>query len=69
MEIKLRLAKIEDAQEILDIYIPYVIDSNITFEYTAPSLDDFENRMKIVMRTEFIKQKIFYLLYRLCLVL
>jgi len=50
MEIKLRLAKIEDAQEILDIYIPYVIDSNITFEYTAPSLDDFENRMKIVMR-------------------
>jgi len=50
MEIKLRLAKLEDAQEILDIYIPYIIDSNVTFEYTAPSLNDFENRMKIIMK-------------------
>ena len=49
MEIKLRLAKLEDAQDILDIYIPYINDSNVTFEYTAPSLNDFENRMKIIM--------------------
>ena len=49
MEIKLRLAKLEDAQEILNIYIPYIIKSNITFEYEVPSLDDFETRMKIVM--------------------
>ena len=50
MEIKLRLAKLEDAQEILDIYIPYINNSNITFEYDAPSLNDFENRMKTIMK-------------------
>jgi len=50
MEIKLRLAKLEDAQDILDIYIPYINDSNVTFEYAAPSLNDFENRMKIIMK-------------------
>jgi len=50
MEIKLRLANLEDAQEILDIYIPYIIDSNVTFEYSAPSLNDFENRMKKIIK-------------------
>ena len=50
MEIKLRLAKIEDAQEILDIYSPYIKESNITFEYTVPTLDDFEDRMRIIIK-------------------
>jgi len=50
MEIELRLAKLEDAQEVLDIYVPYIINSNVTFEYNAPSLDEFENRMKVIMK-------------------
>jgi len=50
MEIKLRLARLEDAQEILDIYTPYINESNITFEYAVPSLEEFENRMKAIMK-------------------
>ena len=41
-----RQAEIADAEEILDIYRPYVEDTAITFEYTPPSIDEMENRIK-----------------------
>ena len=36
----IRFAKIEDAQAILDIYAYYVKQTQITFEYDVPSLQD-----------------------------
>lgn len=47
---KVRLANVADAQEILNIYAPYVINTNITFEYTVPTLEEFRNRMEIIMK-------------------
>lgn len=35
-----------DTKSILDIYTPYILNTDITFEYTVPSLDDFRDRIK-----------------------
>lgn len=43
-------AELEDAKELLAIYAPYVEGTAITFEYEVPSLDDFRERMKYIMR-------------------
>lgn len=45
-DIMIRIATIEDAKEILDIYEPYVTDTAITFEYSVPSLEEFKERIK-----------------------
>lgn len=45
----IRFAKIEDAEELLEIYAPYVRDTVITFEYEVPSLEEFESRMRRIM--------------------
>lgn len=45
-KLKYRLVKKSDAQEILDIYTPYITESTITFEYEVPSLDEFEKRIE-----------------------
>lgn len=50
MNIIVRMATLEDAQAILDIYTPYITNSNITFEYTVPTIDEFKNRMEIIMQ-------------------
>lgn len=44
-EIKIRMAKVEDAKELLDIYEPYVRNTAITFEYVSPSLQTFTERI------------------------
>lgn len=41
----IRLATPSDAEEILNIYAPYITDTAITFEYTVPSLEDFRQRI------------------------
>lgn len=43
--IDIRSATVEDAEAILQIYAPYVLNSGITFEYDVPTLDDFRNRI------------------------
>ncbi|MGD1823186.1 MAG: GNAT family N-acetyltransferase [Pleomorphochaeta sp.] len=43
--IKFRLMEIKDAQEILNIYKPYIEDTSITFECTVPTLVNFEKRL------------------------
>lgn len=43
---KLRIACVDDAQAILDIYAPYVKNTAITYEYTVPSLDEFRRRIQ-----------------------
>ena len=43
-----RLAKVDDADELLDIYTPYVEKTAITFDYKAPSVDEFASRIESI---------------------
>lgn len=42
----MRMADTRDAQEMLDIYEPYVKETAITFEYEPPALEEFSGRIK-----------------------
>jgi len=44
--IMIRLAQESDAAEILEIYAPYIKETNITFEYEVPTLVDFKKRIQ-----------------------
>lgn len=46
----IRVAKIEDAEELLAIYAPYVKNTAISFEYDVPSLEEFQGRMKNILQ-------------------
>lgn len=48
--IYIRVATIEDAREILKIYAPYITETAITFEYDVPSLEEFQDRMKNILK-------------------
>ena len=50
--ITVRNAKLSDAPRILDIYTYYVENTVITFEYDVPSLEEFENRMIDIMKSQ-----------------
>ena len=41
----IRAACIEDAEEILAIYAPYILETAITFEYDVPSIEEFRQRI------------------------
>lgn len=45
-DLSIRMASTADAKDILDIYIPYITDTAITFEYDIPSVNEFMNRIK-----------------------
>lgn len=45
MSVILRIAAIDDAPALLDIYAPYVTDTCISFEDTVPTLSEFESRI------------------------
>lgn len=47
-EITLRLATLDDAPRLLDIYGYYVKNTAITFEYEVPSLEEFRDRMRAI---------------------
>ena len=49
--IRLKKADVKDAQELLDIYRPFVESedrsfSDVSFEYTAPSVEEFAERIR-----------------------
>ena len=47
---------IEDAEELLQIYAPYVKETAISFEYEAPSVEEFADRIRhISSRYPYIK--------------
>lgn len=48
--IVVRDATLEDAERILEIYNYYVKNTAITFEYDAPSLEEFQKRMETTMQ-------------------
>lgn len=48
--VKFRIATLEDAEELLKIYKPYVEDTAITFEYEVPSVDEFSKRIENTLK-------------------
>lgn len=49
--ISIRMATVEDAEDILKIYNPYVLNSVITFEYEEVSVEEFQGRISNVLST------------------
>ena len=49
-EFTIRKASVIDAAAILAIYAPYVEETAITFEYTVPSLSEFKDRIRKVLK-------------------
>ena len=46
---KIRTATPDDAQALLAIYAPYVLTTAISFEYAAPSVEDFRKRITKIL--------------------
>ena len=46
----IRLASVDDAEEILAIYAPYVLDTAITFEYDVPEIGEFRSRIETTLK-------------------
>ena len=46
----LRMACMEDAQNLLDIYAPYIENTAVTSEEAVPSLEEFKSRMADALR-------------------
>ncbi|MBR2526627.1 N-acetyltransferase [bacterium] len=44
--IKIKPANIEDAQDILNIYSYYVLNTAISFEYDVPTIQEFKERIR-----------------------
>ena len=49
-EINIRVATVEDAQQILQIYAPYIEKTAITFEYEVPALEEFRGRIQHTLK-------------------
>ena len=49
-EINIRLANPDDAAELLEIYRPYVEETAITFEYVAPTVEEFQSRIEDTLK-------------------
>lgn len=47
--ISVRAATLQDADELLAIYAPYVTDTAITFEYETPSPEEFTERIRKIL--------------------
>lgn len=48
--IAVRNARLEDAGRILEIYSHYIENTAITYEYTVPTLSEFQERMRDTMK-------------------
>ncbi|KRN98922.1 GNAT family N-acetyltransferase [Companilactobacillus kimchiensis] len=48
---KIRQATENDAQELLDIYGPYITNTTITFEDVIPAVENFKQRIKDISET------------------
>ena len=48
-KINIRVASEEDAEELLEIYAPYVKNTAITFEYEVPTVEEFKKRINSIL--------------------
>ncbi len=46
----IRTAVLEDAEQLLKIYAPYVEETAISFEYQVPGIEEFRNRMQNTLK-------------------
>ncbi len=44
--VNIRIANVEDAENILKIYAPYIEKTAITFEYEVPCIEEFKERIR-----------------------
>lgn len=44
-DVQIRVARLTDAPELVNIYAPYVKKTVISFEYEVPTVDEFRDRM------------------------
>ena len=49
-EVVLRPAEEEDIAEMLALYAPYVVQTTVSSEYDAPSIEEFTRRLSVVGR-------------------
>ena len=53
--IKVRSVALEDAKNLVEIYKPYVEETAITFDYSVPSIYEFEEKItKIIQNYPFL---------------
>ena len=45
-EIIIRPVTAEDAEELVSIYAPYVLETPVTYEYEVPSVEEFRGRIE-----------------------
>lgn len=50
IQMRIRPASVDDAEEILAIYAPYVRNTAVTFEYDVPDIQSFRNRMDGILQ-------------------
>jgi len=48
--ILIRPVNLNDAQELVEIYTYYVLNTSITFEYDVPSIDEFSERIQKITK-------------------
>ena len=48
--IKIRMATPDDAEKILAVYAPYILETGITFEYEVPTVEAFRGRIENVLK-------------------
>ena len=48
--IKIRMAMPDDAETILAVYAPYILETGITFEYEVPTVEAFRGRIENVLK-------------------
>lgn len=46
----IRSASLEDAQAILDIYLPFITETTDTFESRIPSLNEYQDRLSAILQ-------------------
>lgn len=49
MDVSIRMADEADAEELLEIYAPYVRNTAVSFEYEVPSVSEFARRIRQVL--------------------
>lgn len=49
MPSEIRIVTTDDAEELLEIYRPYVTETAITFEYDVPTADEFRSRIRSIL--------------------
>ena len=49
--VTIRIARIQDAPALLDIYAPYVKTTAVTFEYDVPSPEEFAHRINTTLQS------------------